>query len=237
MSIKIWSNDIANVYVWDTAVKEVYVGTTKVRPTSRLPSAYQEVEWIKSNNRCRINTWYSPSWSYLKTEIKLNFNSLSYDWDWFANTPFVFWYTSSNFCFLCRNAGNGWFEYGNGNSAQSTWFTVVEKTDYTISILASNWTQYININWNTYSSSCGSSLNTWPIPLWCREQLNGQYSYYATDLKIYYFKIYSAENVLVREFIPCYRKSDSVIWMYDLVNNQFYTNSWSWTFTKWPDVS
>ena len=51
-----------------------------------------------------------------------------------------------------------------------------------------------------------------------------------------YCKIY--ENwTLIRDFVPCYRKSDNVIWLYDLVNNQFYTNSWSWTFTKWPDVN
>jgi hypothetical protein len=39
-----------------------------------------------------------------------------------------------------------------------------------------------------------------------------------------------------RDMIPCYRIADWEIWMYDVVNGVFYTNSWSWTFTKWPDV-
>ena len=60
--------------------------------------------------------------------------------------------------------------------------------------------------------------------------INSQSSY-----KLYSCKIYD-NNTLVRDFVPCYRKSDNVIWMYDLVNNQFYTNSWSWTFAKWPNA-
>jgi hypothetical protein len=37
------------------------------------------------------------------------------------------------------------------------------------------------------------------------------------------FKIWE-NNVLVRDFIPVYRKSDSVVGMYDSVNDVFYTN-------------
>ena len=41
---------------------------------------------------------------------------------------------------------------------------------------------------------------------------------------------------LLRNFVPCYRKSDGEIGMYDLVNGVFYTNSGSGTFTKGEDV-
>lgn len=36
--------------------------------------------------------------------------------------------------------------------------------------------------------------------------------------------------------VPCYRKSDGEIGMYDLVNGVFYTNSGSGTFIKGDDV-
>ena len=53
---------------------------------------------------------------------------------------------------------------------------------------------------------------------------------------MWYFQI--SENwILKKNFVPCYRKSDSVIGMYDLMNNQFYTNAWSGTFTKGTDSS
>lgn len=50
------------------------------------------------------------------------------------------------------------------------------------------------------------------------------------------FKIYDENNNLVMRMIPCYRKSDGEIGMYDLVNNKFYTNRGTGTFIKGPDV-
>jgi hypothetical protein len=55
-------------------------------------------------------------------------------------------------------------------------------------------------------------------------------------MRVNLFKIYSDANTIERDLVPCYRIADGVIWMYDLTNDQFYTNSGSWTFTKWPDV-
>ena len=55
------------------------------------------------------------------------------------------------------------------------------------------------------------------------------------ELKLYYCKIYD-NNTLVRDFIPCYRKSDNVIGLYDKVNNVFYTNSGTGTFLKGADA-
>ena len=41
---------------------------------------------------------------------------------------------------------------------------------------------------------------------------------------------------LIQYFIPCYRRSDNVIGFYDLVNDVFYTNAGSGTFSKGPNV-
>ena len=48
--------------------------------------------------------------------------------------------------------------------------------------------------------------------------------------KLYNFKWYES-NVLVRDFIPCYRNSDNEVGLYDLVNNVFYTNQGTGVFT------
>lgn len=50
-------------------------------------------------------------------------------------------------------------------------------------------------------------------------------------LKLYSFKLYDG-NDLIRDFIPCYRKSDNETGLYDLVNNTFYTNSGTGKFIK-----
>lgn len=54
--------------------------------------------------------------------------------------------------------------------------------------------------------------------------------------KIYYVEIYDSNDELIANYIPCYRKSDGEIGMYDLVSNGFYSNAGTGTFTKGPDV-
>lgn len=53
--------------------------------------------------------------------------------------------------------------------------------------------------------------------------------------KIYSFRIYEG-NTLVKDFVPCYRKSDNAIGFYDLINQVFLVNNGSGTFTKGPNV-
>lgn len=48
--------------------------------------------------------------------------------------------------------------------------------------------------------------------------------------KLYSSKMYY-DSVLVRDLIPCYRNSDNEVGLYDLVNNVFYTNQGTGTFT------
>lgn len=55
--------------------------------------------------------------------------------------------------------------------------------------------------------------------------------------KLYTMEIYDIDNTtLLREFVPCYRKSDSVAGLYDLVNDVFYTNAGSGTFVVGGNV-
>ena len=62
---------------------------------------------------------------------------------------------------------------------------------------------------------------------------NGAVQYKNT--RIYSFKFYRPN--LIGDFVPCYRKSDDTIGMYDLVSNQFFTNAGSGYFVKGPDIT
>jgi len=55
-------------------------------------------------------------------------------------------------------------------------------------------------------------------------------------IRLSYCKMF-INDILARDFIPCYRKSDNEIGMYDLVNGVFYTNQGTGTFTKDADVN
>ena len=59
---------------------------------------------------------------------------------------------------------------------------------------------------------------------------------YAVSAKLYSTTIYD-DDKLVRDFVPCYRKSDGVIGLYDRVENKFYTNSGTGTFQKGQDIN
>jgi len=74
---------------------------------------------------------------------------------------------------------------------------------------------------------------TYNTHLFARKQGSSSYKY--ASVKIYSCKLY-VDGTLQRDFVPCYRISDSVIGMYDTVNGVFYTNAGSGTFTKGADV-
>ena len=57
---------------------------------------------------------------------------------------------------------------------------------------------------------------------------NSTGSIYLSKTKLWACKMY-ASGTLVRDFIPCYRNSDNVIGLYDLVNDVFYVNNSSST--------
>lgn len=56
-----------------------------------------------------------------------------------------------------------------------------------------------------------------------------------TQATWYYVTIYKG-GTKVREYIPCYRKSDDVVGMYDLVSSTFFTSAGSGAFTAGPDI-
>lgn len=53
---------------------------------------------------------------------------------------------------------------------------------------------------------------------------------YYSSARLYSFKIYN-NTVLIRDFVPVERLSDSKVGLYDLINDQFYTNSGTGNFT------
>lgn len=58
---------------------------------------------------------------------------------------------------------------------------------------------------------------------------------YGCACKLYGLTIYHYDNK-VHELIPCYRKSDGVIGLYDNAGGKFYTNEGTGSFAKGPDV-
>lgn len=154
--------------------------------------------------------------------------------------------TSSAYCAL----GGRDFSSGDNRNAFGIWANVSGRTRF-------------DFQSNSVSSTLGSSTTNWNIAIkdgvknyfnGTQEENNTTATFASTrnmylfgmlsgssvtgnmDGSIAYCKIWKA-GVLVRDFIPAKRNSDSVVGMYDTVSGQFYTNAGTGDFTAGTPIS
>lgn len=128
--------------------------------------------------------------------------------------------------FGCFNYNNI-FHFMTGTG--STWNIAVDTNRHLIhfnsSLFTDNGTEYaVSVPGGSYGSS-----NFYLM--WCNGLSGGSNGYW------YYAKFWDSEGNLIRHYIPAQRKSDSVLGMYDAVNNTFTVNSGSGSFTAGRIVS
>lgn len=81
------------------------------------------------------------------------------------------------------------------------------------------------------------SQQTAPIGIFCYLRMtNGATTLQSSRDMIFYGARISQGREIVREYIPCYRKSDGEIGLYEKYTDQFLVNTGSGTFTKGDDV-
>lgn len=196
-----------------------------------MPDAFQEVEWI--------GTPTSGSIPYIDTGIVANATVMRMVAKYMQTA-------GGDYYGLSTRLGDGstnqlsFFGYYNHISewAWRGWFygptsnlNVVHEADATFR----NGSQNILFDGteHTYAKT-GDFNGTLTFYIFGRNQ-GGVIGYNAKGMRYYYLKMYM-DGELVRDFVPCYRKSDGEIGMYDLVSNSFFTNAGSGTFEKGDDV-
>lgn len=218
MWLFVWDSEPSKIFVGDTQISKVFVWDTQVRP--RLPSVYQEVEYIQSSGSQYIDTWFNPTWN---SELEFDFNmydSSSAYWLFWADS----WWTVNAFSVFRDRI----FCYGNQYQSESLYFDIWTRYKLEFKNLTCylNWSQRFTYTQQSFTSNYSAYIFA--------KRRNNYIEMYG-KVRVFWLKLWD-DWVLVRDFVPCYRKLDNVIWLYDLVNDVFYTNSWTWTFTKWPDV-
>lgn len=206
-------------------IKEVFMrvdwAEERIYPTARnVPAAYQEVEWIWSSWTQWIDTWVTPT---SNTMSQIKFMNLAATWYviyWMCN-----WNDNADYRLFNDNSNIYW----DINSSRVNWSTLSANVLYEFEL----WNNYVKNVW------ASSNLVSWSVVSWytwsTTIKLNNYNNSSYSQNKWYYIKI-REWTTQVRNFIPCYRKADWVIWLYDTIWQQFYTNQWSGTFTKWNDV-
>ena len=213
-------DNVRNIVGWDG----VNVG---------LPDEYQEVEWIGNNGTQYIKTNYFPSTDNVDI--------------------------TCSYMFTQRQFGDGMICGIQGSSSAQTlqvefynhsaWYVGVGRSNFRNvlnNVGATLNTKYeLHAN-NTALTIDGQSVgvntirnNSWfprPLSIFAWATGYNEAALINKGCNIYQLTIKENNNV-VADFIPCYRKSDGEIGMYDTISKTFYTNSGTGTFLKGDDVN
>ena len=192
---------------------------------SLLPSEFQEVEYIESTGTQYIDTGVIPT---INTSMDIELAITTNDVNWSGSV---------------LDASRGWFAVGgyNLNSLVAV-FSVGSREgilDYPFDtnfhkFFISNGLQKID---NITSNNTISNYNGTMPSIYL---LGEHYTWVANPplvghQKIKYSKLFD-NNLLVKNFIPCKRKSDNKPGLYDLVEGKFYTNQGTGDFEKGKNI-
>ena len=193
---------------------------TESREKQIVVDDYQQVEYIESTGTQYIDTGIKCSQN-MSCEIENNFNELS-----------------------------GTQLFGAYSSPKRTHYGIVNDKIYMPSVENSATTEHIfltDINYHTFflsstvykydneiiANGMFEFTNGLNFYLFARNN-NGTVSNYCKSKMTK--AMFWINNELIKNFIPCYRKSDNKPGLYDLVNNEFYTNQGTGNFEIGKDI-
>lgn len=188
---------------------------------SRLPSEYQEVEWISSNGEAYTNLFTNDNTTPIVVDLTLKFSE------------------GVNYCGYSQGYAGSWF-----GTLDSEHFTLGGGIN-----LAGDTTKKQNIRVSTYA--VGKNAHTELTTEYGVIERTGSTAW-TTSIGAHTFSpfrisptqfaqvtIYSCKIMYrnaLHNYVPCYRKADSVIGLYDIIDNQFFTNEGTGTFIKGANV-
>lgn len=217
------SNDVVDIY--DKPIKELskdeeWIFQYVAGPI--LPDGYTQLEYIQSSGTQYIDTGFKPNQD---TRVVTKFDMTQTDAAWRK-----LWGSGSgtyNLDFALWNFGTKKLQSYYGKQTNGG----VDITGMSLNVDANkNIWKYsgATITFAKNNFTCAYSMYIFNV----NKDNNSQYL--PGMMKLYLFKIYD-NDVLVRDFIPC-KNSSGVIGLYDLVNNQFYQNAGTGSFTAGPEV-
>lgn len=215
------------VRINNKVVKTLSINNTIIyQKSSRLPDEYQEVEWIgTSGTQVLSSDVYSNNGGIYKAKIKrLTTGSSSRN---------LLGVASNNATTINAGAGSyfGWNTSGYwemGGQVVSSVLASTDKFDEVEFEFKTTGTGTLTVNGVELLTRSGSvSLSNFLIVGGTSYPVHAQFKEIRTK---------ATGSSSERIFIPCYRKADGVIGMYDITTKVFITNQGTGTFTKGGDV-
>ena len=193
---------------------------------SQLPTEYQEVEYIQSSGTQYIDTGVVAT-SGFEIDIKINIDTVTGSWAPILSAHELSAPYKRNFIAYTSSKK---MEIDAGDKITQTSVTLTGDDVIKASNVENNF--YLNVNGTNYTPIVTTAASHLAYSGRTMHLLHSNgYDFGYTSGKVYYCKI-TVHGTLVRNFVPCYRKSDNIVGLYDLVNGVFYTNAGTGNFAK-----
>lgn len=220
-SVKLWS--CAGETLWE-------------KVAGRIPAEYQEVEWIQAGSG--IGVYFDLGFTF-DTAARIKIGMYLID----TNAAYLFGAAENSGKYRCMisapyNGTKTAFAYGsNGSSYLNVTATLVDGyNDLEYTLKAGNLSVKNVTNGSTNKNTSNVALTMTSNMYLFAQNYNGNPRYGAYR-KVSYFQYYDKNDTLICDLVPCYRKSDNIIGMYDIVRKTFLTKKGSGSFTKGPDIA
>lgn len=193
----------------------------------KLPDEYTQVDYIKSSGNQYIDTGVNADSNLsIKMNLSSDYHIQQRHMGAIKNDNGV--YTRHHITLNDSTTTNYIASFtGRTNSAQNLLSTIDDNKHY---LNLDIYNKKVSVDEETpidlTLQPFDTELNYW---LFARNSNNSTNMSFAI-MQIYDCKMYYSD-VLVRDFIPCYRNSDNEVGLYDLVNKVFYTNQGTGVFT------
>ena len=212
-------------------------GISITKGSRKIPVEYQEIEYIESDGSAIFDTGYLANPSTVIDMDCIVYESSKSDWQFLYGSRSSTYDTTTIFGFVVRHYQKGYVPElwipGEQLGTSST-FPYNERT-----ILKQNMNE---LTW--YPVSTGESvtitgtrnLPTSSTTFAVSGFKDGSVYTFGPKCRIYSLKI-SDVNGITRDYVPCYRISDGVVGLYDLINDTFRYSATSTAFISGPVVS
>lgn len=217
-------------------VKSIFVGNSSnqaVKVFPSFPDTHQKVEYILNTNKTEfINLGFKPD-SYTRSIMKFEI----YDAFQRSYTRYLYGAEAGKYGIGYYNRGTSWptsldmVFAGTPASLENVTFNTMYDVDFN----RPGGYFYVNDELIGSSVSTFSATQTNAILFGISNSSNPNGEAVDVSIKLYHFQAYQ-ENTIIRDMYPCYRKADTEVGMYDVVNGVFYVNNGTGIFYKGPDV-
>lgn len=175
-------------------VNKIYVGKPNPKYYN-IPSEYTQLEYIQTTGNEYINTGVYPT---ANTKVTADFQVIEKKYGFELH---IFGAWDDNNRIRATISCNNTFDTSNVDATFSQTSNLFARTQVT------------SLPKSPYNKNGNNQICIF-------SQGDTQYS---GIIKLYNLKIYESD-ILIRNFIPCFRNSDNICGLYDIINNIFYTN-------------